>query len=251
MSKFLWVVLLVSNGADLHSQLPNKGSYDIQKPKRAKECAKLFQGFKSMPKEVRISATVHKDDSIFIAYNDLDWFNKVITSRKDGIAIDLVSQAQYACDNPVPKSSEWSHQGYLLPPVYRDELIKNRRRFENGTILSFAGLVPKNLDGKSLEANFIILENKNKCYYSNVVNIDYHAWRLLKTGFYYDTLTAEKIKDKYKQVSKILRFTIPFEKDRTEYRTEDIKPLYDSLRITDYTIKSIGISAYTSVEGSF
>ncbi|MBS1563223.1 MAG: hypothetical protein JST39_02490, partial [Bacteroidetes bacterium] len=45
-------------------------------------------------------------------------------------------------------------------------------------------------------------------------------------------------------------FTIPFQKGKTQYSTADIKPLYDSLRLTNYSIKTIDIRAYSSVEGS-
>jgi hypothetical protein len=78
-----------------------------------------------------------------------------------------------------------------------------------------------------------------------------HGWDLLKTGMYMDTLTREEISDKYKEVSKTLHFEIPFEKNKTEYNPNTIKPLYDSLNISDYNIKKISIQAYTSVEGSY
>jgi hypothetical protein len=50
--------------------------------------------------------------------------------------------------------------------------------------------------------------------------------------------------------NKSLKFKIPFEKNKSEYSQEDVRPLYDSLRLTDFNIKSINIKAYSSVEGS-
>ena len=250
MVKVLGVLLATFSVSNLPAQIPNKGNYDVKRPKNSKECASVFQLFGTAPKEFRF-ATYVRQDSVFISSNDFTWFSKIIAAKKDGIAVDLVSQDQFACDQPLPKSSDWSHRGYMLPPVYRDDLMKGYKVYDNGVALFFAGLIPDALKNKTLEANFMVLNNKNRCYYSNVININYHAWGLLKTGFYYDTITREKIKDKYKELSKTLRFTIPFEKDGKEYKPEDIRPLYDSLRITDYAITAINITAYTSVEGSF
>jgi hypothetical protein len=232
------------------AQFPNKDTYDIVKPKSAKDCDKLFQILRSKPRDVRFQASI-KGDSVFFVHNDIEWLKTMISSKKDGIAVDLVAKDQYRCVDPTPFATDALHRGFLLPPVYRDELIKNSRLINEAAVIALVGKIPEGLSGKVLEANLIILEDKNRCYYNNTINIDYHSWGLLQTGLYYDTLTKEKIEGKYKQLAKTLRFVIPFDKDKIEYKAEDIKPLYDSLQITDYAIQSIDISAYTSVEGSF
>ncbi len=239
---------LVLNGS--FAQLPNKENYDIAKATSAKDCSKFIQLTNTKPKDVRFSTKII-GDSVYLLNNDISWSEKFFSAKKDGIAIDLVSKDQYLCANPLPKSSAWSHRGFLLPPVYRDQMIKNSRVLPNGYVISYVGKIPQSLSSQPLEANYLILENKNRCGYSGVINLDFHSWKMLKTGLYYDTLSKEKIESKYKQLSKTLRFTIPFDKDKIEYRPEDIKPLYDSLNITDYAIQSISINAYTSVEGSY
>jgi hypothetical protein len=47
-----------------------------------------------------------------------------------------------------------------------------------------------------------------------------------------------------------LHFTIPFEKNKAVYAPKDLQPLYDSLRLTNFTITRIDIEAYSSVEGT-
>jgi hypothetical protein len=74
-------------------------------------------------------------------------------------------------------------------------------------------------------------------------------------GLYTDTLlnvdvtddTAKKVQNFY---TKKLQFSIPFLKGKTTYNTSDLQPLYDSLQLKDYSIKSISIRAYSSVEGA-
>jgi hypothetical protein len=76
-------------------------------------------------------------------------------------------------------------------------------------------------------------------------------------GFYFDTLTNKSAFDtslteqeRYILQNKVLRFEIPFEKNKSEYSSADIKPLYDSLNLTDFNIKKITIRAYSSIEGN-
>jgi hypothetical protein len=96
----------------------------------------------------------------------------------------------------------------------------------------------------------MLLQDQYQCSYTTIINVGGHAWEMLPMGLYYDTLNGEKIEEQYKDLSKTLKFVIPFAKNTSVYNKEDIKPLYDSLRLTDYAITDIHIKAFTSVEGS-
>ncbi|MEI9918701.1 MAG: hypothetical protein WDO14_07850 [Bacteroidota bacterium] len=87
-------------------------------------------------------------------------------------------------------------------------------------------------------------------FYTANVSVTSHGWDLLPMGLYYDTLYRGSIADRYRDLEKTLHFTIPFQKNTSVYKKEDIKPLYDSLRLTDFEITAIRIKAFTSVEGS-
>ncbi|NOT74544.1 MAG: hypothetical protein HOP08_06405 [Cyclobacteriaceae bacterium] len=233
------------------AQFTNRENYDLKNPgnDRNSRCKDFFLAQRSQPEEARFSTFI-KGDSVLVTHSDADWFWKLIPGKNDGIAIDLISQGQYSCDNIERRATSWSHTGFLLPPMYRDEIIANLIPVKKGYIAFLAGKVPSSLNAQNVEANYMILESKYMCFYTNIVNVDYHGWNLLKNGLYYDTLNAEELEQKYKDISKTLHFTIPFEKDKWEFSKQDISPLYDSLRLTDYTIKDIRIHTYTSVEGS-
>ncbi len=174
---------------------------------------------------------------------------QIIASKTDGVAIDLMQKKQYQCDKIARFASAWSHRGFLLPPIYRDE-IKQRMFIRDGFVFIPVGRIPSSIKPQEVEANYILLNKRNLCNYSNTINLDYNGWQLLESGLYYDTLSAEKLQEKYKALSKKLKFTIPFEKNKAEYNKEDLRPMYDSLRMTDYAVKTISIKAFTSVEGS-
>lgn len=233
------------------AQVTNKDDYDIKRPKDMKDdCKNLQSVLNAAPIDARFG-THFEGDSIFLIHSDIEWFSKAIASKNDGIAIDLVQRQQYQCDNISRFPGTWSHRGFLLPPLYRDQIRRQMRVTKEGFVYVFAGMFPSSIKRGDTEANYILLDNKNRCAYSSIMNLDFQGWQLLENGLYYDTLSREKLQEKYKELSKTLKFNIPFEKNKAEYSQDDIKPMYDSLRMTDYAIKKIAIKAYTSVDGSY
>jgi hypothetical protein len=108
-----------------------------------------------------------------------------------------------------------------------------------------------------LEFNILFLFQNQLCRYQTIYNLEAYNWELLDMGMYLDSLTYNQKEIKpgpaklsYVTKNKTLDFVIPFEKNKSEYTQEDIKPIYDSLNLTDFNIKSINIKGYSSVEGS-
>jgi hypothetical protein len=234
------------------AQLVNKETYGIKPmPKGgAKSCNELYFAWNKLPDDVRVGPLV-RNDSVYLVVPDPIWLQALITDKKDGVAIDLVHREQFDCSIPKVVESSPVHTGYLLPPIHRNDFEKRIQHHPSGVLLVNMGALPIQFFGKNFEANFLIIKNNLRCHYTNIVGLDFHGWKLLSTGLYYDTLDQSKLENRFKDISKSLTFTIPFDKDQVHYKKEDIKPLYDSLNITDYYIKSITIRAYTSVEGLY
>ena len=203
----------------------------------------------ALPPEVRFNSRIF-GDSVFLLFNSQQLFWQFFDDKKDGFAIDIVSQDQFQCDNIQRLAGSNTHKGFLLEPVYRDDIKKRMRITRDGWILVFNGLVPRNFDKNKIESNYILISDQYECDYTSNVSVDSHGWDLLPMGLYYDTLYRESMAERYRDLEKTLHFTIPFQKNTSVYKKEDIKPLYDSLRLTDFEITSIGIKAFTSVEGS-
>ncbi|HZY81633.1 MAG TPA: hypothetical protein VFE50_19050 [Cyclobacteriaceae bacterium] len=237
---------------EARAQFTNRNNYDIKGVSQAempKRCGDMAAKLKSLPAEVQF-ATKIIGDSTFLIFNEPRLFWQFFDSKKDGFAIDIVNQDQFQCDNIQRLSGQFSHKGYLLEPVYRDDIKKRLRMSDRNIIYVFGGLIPKSFDKTKIETNQILIDDQYLCNYTTVVNVDSHAWEMLPMGLYYDTLNRDNLEERYKDLAKTLRFTIPFAKNTSVYKKEDIKPLYDSLKITDYAITDIRIRAFTSVEGS-
>jgi hypothetical protein len=193
------------------AQITNRENYGLSPMSNKRDCSTVKEVLNTAPADARFG-TMLKGDSVFIYHSDVDWLNKIIESRNDGLAIDLVQREQFACDNISRFAGSWSHRGYLLPPVYKNQL-KERMKVDEGRATMFAGLIPPNIKSENVEANYLIISNNFVCENGAMVNVDYHGWKLLEMGLYYDTLTTDKL-TKYKSLSKTLRFVIPFEKKK-------------------------------------
>ncbi len=252
MKRHIYVLLLILVATPVFGQYTNRTNYDIKgvsKSDMSKRCGETMNRLKALPAEVQFAAKI-VGDSVFLIFNDPKIFWQFFQDKRDGFAIDLVNQGQYQCDNIQRLSGTFTHKGFLLEPVYRDDMRKRSRITRSNLIYVFGGIVPKSFDKSKVEANPILIDDQYQCSYTTIINIDAHAWDMLPMGLYYDTLYRSTIEEKYRDLSKTLHFTIPFQKNTSIYKPEDIKPLYDSLKLTDYAITEISIKAYTSVEGS-
>lgn len=222
---------------------------DVQ---RSQKCRYFNQVFQQKPKEVRFGVK-EANGQLFFEINDKRWFDQLFKKSGDGMAIDVVPKSRYACE--VFQVKKQQIRGTLLKPVFAKHLRKGLRPTKNKLYRVRVGTLPPGMEKEELEFNILFLNNKTLCQYYWIYDLESYPWDLLDMGMYLDSLVYDKkkvtsIKDKFIMKYKTLTFTIPFEKNKSVYAAEDIKPLYDSLRLTDFDIKKISIRAYASVEGS-
>lgn len=237
------------------NSLTAQNTYDIVFPQqdRNQKCQQCFQIFKQKPKEVKFSIKREKSN-LYFQVNDKKWFNLLFKNAGDGIAVDVVVKDRYKCEYETIKNTQI--RGLLLKPVYSQKLKSGLKGSGENLYRVHVGRVPEAFINDELEYNILFLSNKNLCNYYWIYDLESYPWDLLDMGMYLDSLTYDtkrinsKAKEGYILRNKTLKFKIPFEKNKSEYSQEDIKPIYDSLRLTDFNIKRIDIKAYSSIEGS-
>ncbi len=249
----IFLFLLFFTFQSVHSQ----NHFGIVFPKtdaeRNQQCQNCFQVFKQKPKEVKFSISRERNN-LYFEVNDKSWFNKLFKNNGDGIAIDVVAKDRYDCELETIDNSQI--RGKLLKPIYAQGLKKGLRKTGENSYRVHVGRITDTYLNKELEYNILFLNNKTLCRYYVIYDLESYPWDLLDMGMYLDTLTysTKQIKPDRKEgfvlKHKALKFIIPFEKNISEYSPEDIKPMYDSLRLTDFNIKKITIRAYSSIEGS-
>jgi len=222
----------------------------------ADRCGACLEAINAKPKEVLFGVFEDEDRNIWFLINDPRYLEKLIRQGGLGFAVDIVSRDQYDCTSNSVQSERFP-KGTMLEPIYQSELKVKAKIIPGSGVVIPMGKLPVALVDSKREFNLIILKNKYLCYYNTFTNLQSFRWDLLNMGMYMDTLTyssrADTIKDQRLAgllKRKALQFTIPFEKNKSEYSPQDLQPLYDSLRLTDFTIKRIEIQAYSSVEGT-
>ena len=252
MKKIFSLILIITLNLTVTGQKKNQGIIFPTYAEKNLACKRCKKAFSQKIKETRFSIVRDKNKLYFMT-NDKNFFNALFQEKKDGIAIDIVSRDIYEC---AQKNNNDQIIGELLKPVYTKELKKNLKPYGEGSFRVFLGDVPKKLIGKELEYNMLFLNDNKLCRYQVLYKIKGRPWDILDMGMYLDTVNISSkslpkenetiIDTRYKN----LKFTVPFEKNKMVYSKEDIKPIYDSLNLTDFNIKSINIKAYASVEGS-
>lgn len=248
--KYLLVTLIVLFSLNC---LNAQNTYDIQFPgkERNQKCQECFQAFNQKPYEVKFSIKREKSN-LYFEVNDKDWFNTLFKNPGDGIAVDIVLKDRYDCD--LASISNTQIKGYLLKPIYSKDLKSGLKTIGQNIYSVPVGKIPDGFLNDELEFNILFLNKKYLCRYYVTYDLESYTWDLLDMGMYLDSLTYDpkqikSVKDNYVIRNKSLKFIIPFEKNKSNYSQADIKPIYDSLRLTDFNIKSINIKGYSSIEG--
>lgn len=229
----------------------------IKNPKNpAKSCKKSDKAFASLPQEVSFGLSID-GNKIYMVFSDYLWFDEFFKSPKDGIAVDLMSKSMFECGKQNKLASNWLHEGYLIKPVYRKQLKENIASKQGNMWIIYIGQVPEHLQGTELEAVMLLLQKNCLCETIYFYSLPSYRWELLDMGLYKDRIvykdslaSAFQTLDSSMLNRKKMVFEFGFEKDKFNYSAEELKPLYDSLKLTDYDIESIHIKAYSSVEGS-
>jgi len=228
-------------------KIPGKDYY-----KRCEECLRKIQ---TKPKEVEFGIQRDESDYLYFIISRKEWIDVLFKKSGDGIALDIVSKDRYNCSIKKLKPVSWI-RGEVLQPIFLKELKQYIQYTPTGGAVIPLGQLPEKFKDKDVECNLMILKDKYLYYYQAFIDLKTYGWDLLDMGFYLDTLsyksnfTSINKNEKIVLQQKLMRFEIPFERNKSEYSEEDIKPLYDSLKLTDFTISNISIRAYSSVEGS-
>lgn len=253
-SRFILILMLLLNSFLSFSQ----AYYDINFPDNnfLKNCQTCLTHLKNKPKEILYGFRKDEFNNLYFIVTRKEWFDQLIKKSTDGIAVDIVSRDKYNCTSTLSSTKKKYIKGQLLPPVYLKELRQNMIEGINGEAVFKIGTIPKKFWDKEVEFNCLFIKDKNYCYYNIFYDLKMYRWDLLDMGLYLDTLVyninADSVFKKNQSFGfqdKVIKFEIPFVKNKSSYAVSDIKPLFDTLHLTDFEVKKIVIRAYSSIEG--
>lgn len=223
---------------------PSKNDYNIEPYNRVK-CTQFESKYGYLPK-LMSDNIFFKNGEIYFYFHDLELFEGLMDESGDGIAIDIVSRNQYACGEGNKYYPSEIHRGILLEPLSKSYILgKNELKESKELEVSF-GPIPSYVDTNNVEFNVLILQDNCLCQTVIYNSLGGENLRSLDLNFIFDTLSVSKAAD---SIMNRLTFTIPFERNKSAYSTEDIKPFLDSISLNRYDLKKIEVHAFSSIEG--
>lgn len=247
---------IVNDGAKMKKEL--KTPYTTKNKKIAapdartcKNCDK-FRDYDGLEKGLYV-----KGNKVYLKYPDLKAFNKLIKKPKDGLAIDFVQRAQY--DNPKYNiyDNNLLSKGILQKTMTKDKiasknLVKPEKKGKKVSKLDVQlATIPSNLKG-DYEINLLIIQDGKLCKTvrkSYIEQGDQESNSPLTMLLMPEDEAYNKPPFEPKSESTLLSFSIPFEKNKSDYKDTDLQPFLDALQEPDFLIEGLYITAYSSIEG--
>lgn len=185
-----------------------------------------------------------RGDSIFIKYHNKSYFDRVINGANDGYAIDIVFRDQLPCNSPNRFHGSNIFDGYMLPPVFRYELLRENQSENPKKLATYLGLLPKGLPQHEL--NLILIRDNKKCDYSYPVQVPYEDI----PPFYIEPVWLSQ-EANFTPFSIDTTITIHFSFLRSStnfYRSDYMEQVYLINKYAPF-VKKIEIQTYSSIEG--
>lgn len=201
-----------------------------------------------------------ENGKVFIKYDNLKALGKFLRTSKDGLAVDIVQRAQYEKPGYTIIDNNLQTKGVLLKTVGTNKLFsKNRIKAEKKgnrvikpTKLDVElGKIPSKITG-TYELNLLVVQDGKLCKTILPTAIEQGE----QEGNTPLTMLPMPDSAAYlnppfepKSESTLLNFTVPFEKNKFDYKEEDMVPFLNALQEPDFLIDGLYITAYSSIEG--
>ena len=197
-------------------------------------------------------------NKIFLNYANAKDLRRVIKKSKDGIAVDVVQLSQYINADYNIVDNNLYNKGVMSKVIYRDKFFKKnllvtKDKKANRKIKGLKvelGKFKTDIN-ESYELNLIVVQDGKVC---KTVTRGYNESGAIESNTpigLLPTANSVGLKPAFepRAETSLLNFTIPFEKNKSEFKQEDIQPFINALNEPDFIIDGLFIYAYSSIEG--
>lgn len=222
-------------------------------PKKCKNCGK-WKNYETLQRGLRV-----ENGKIYLEYANIKDLKRLLKKPKDGLAVDIVQRAQYENADYNIVDNNLQNKGVMQKVVYKDKLFsknlikpdpKAKKKVKINRIKVEMGTFNKKITGP-YELNLIVVQDGAVC---KTVTRSYLEQGDQESNTPIGIIPAPEsigLKPPFepRSESSILNFTIPFEKNKSEFKAEDIQPFIKALNEPDFVIDGLYIYAYSSIEG--
>jgi outer membrane protein OmpA-like peptidoglycan-associated protein len=201
-----------------------------------------------------------ENGKIYLEYANLKDLKRLLKKTKDGLAVDVVQRSQYEKADYNIIDNNLLNKGVMQKIVFKDKVFsknlivpdKNAKKKVkiNKLKLEMGKFNPK-ITGP-YELNLIVVQDGHVC---RTVTRSYLENGDQESSTPIGLIPAPEsigLKPPFepRSESSILNFTIPFEKNKSEFKAEDIQPFIKAMNEPDFVIDGLYIYAYSSIEGN-
>ncbi|HEY1040628.1 MAG TPA: hypothetical protein VGF30_14540 [Bacteroidia bacterium] len=234
----------------------NTKSKKLKEPdaKKCKNCDK-FKDMETLRNNLYV-----ENGKIYLKYDNIKNLKKLLKKSTDGLAVDIVQKDQYSKAEYNIMDNTLRNKGVMQKVVYKDKLFaknlivpdkKEKKPKKINKLLVEMGKFPAGIKG-SYELNLLVIQDNYVCktiLRAYTEQGDQESNTPLEMLPAPESITARNPPFEPRSESTILNFIIPFEKNKSEFKAEDIKPFIDAMQEPDFFIEGLFIYAYASIEG--
>lgn len=221
--------------------------------KSCKNCDK-WKNYDLLQKGLKV-----ENGKIYLEYANLKDLKRLLKKTKDGLAVDVVQRSQYEKENYNIVDNNLQNKGVMGKVISKDQIFsknlikpdpKAKKKVKINKLKIEMGKFNPKITGP-YELNLIVVQDGHVC---KTVTRSYLEKGDQESSTPVGIIPADStvgLKPAFepKSESSILNFTIPFEKNKSEFKPEDIAPFIKALNEPDFVIDGLYIYAYSSIEG--
>jgi outer membrane protein OmpA-like peptidoglycan-associated protein len=221
--------------------------------KSCKNCDK-WKNYDLLQKGLKV-----ENGKVYLEYANLKDLKRLLKKTKDGIAVDIVQRAQYEKTDYNIVDNNLQNKGIMQKVIYKDRVFsknlikpdpKSKKKVKINKLRIEMGKFNPKITGP-YELNLIVVQDGHVCKTitrSYLENGDQESNTPIGL---IPALESTGLKPAFepRSESSILNFTIPFEKNKSEFKKEDVQPFIQAMNEPDFVIDGLYIYAYSSIEG--
>ena len=221
--------------------------------KSCKSCEK-WKNYDVLQKGLKV-----ENGKIYLEYANLKDLKRLLKKTKDGLAVDVVQKSQYEKADYNIVDNNFQNKGIMGKVIAKDQVFaknlikpdpKAKKKVKINKLKIEMGKFNPKITGP-YELNLIVVQDGHVC---KTVTRSYLEKGDQESSTPVGIIPADStvgLKPAFepKSESSILNFTIPFEKNKSEFKPEDIEPFIKALNEPDFMIDGLYIYAYSSIEG--
>lgn len=217
----------------------SSNSFGIGEPDE--DCNDIYAGFENIVANVGNSLEIEGNE-IRLYFSNKELLNRMFSGPRDGLAIDIVTKDQVACGKPNQLDVSTIYDGVLFQPVYRDELLSRNEAEGDYRFIAKVGQVPPSFADKEIKASVILIRDGKMCKYVVPGFVPSKGFRLRPV----EPALYNPMSTKLKRSGIIASQQINY-----DFNTNITTPIsFPPIEKIPYSVHSVNISAYSSVEGS-